>query len=85
MRNFIALTSLVTTALLFTGCAGDTNKTAFGPKQSNFLGIVKTEQASYAPTSVNSFTIHTDELGSVQNYSGDKTTLLWGLVTIADY
>lgn len=85
MRKLIALTSLLVTTFVFAGCAGDTNKTAYGPKQSNFLGIVKTEKANYTPSTVNTFAIHTDELDSRQNYSGDKTTLLWGLVTIKDY
>lgn len=85
MRKLIALTSLLVTAFVFSGCAGDTNKTTYGPKQSNFLGIVKTEKANYTPTGPNRFAIHTDELTSRQNYSGDKTTFLWGLVTIKDY
>ena len=33
----------------------------------------------------NSFTINTDELYTRKNFSGDKTTLLWGLLTIEDY
>ena len=85
MRKLIALTSLLVTAFVFSGCAGDTNKTTYGPKQSNFLGIVETEKANYTPTGPNTFAIHTDELTSRQNYSGDKTTFLWGLVTIKDY
>jgi len=85
MRKYIALTSLLVTAFVFSGCAGDTNSTAYGPKQSNFLGIVKSEKANYTPANTNTFAIKTDELVSRQNYSGDKTTLLWGLVTLQDY
>jgi hypothetical protein len=42
-------------------------------------------QESYAPTTPNSFTIKSDELYTRKNFSGDKTTLLWGLITIEDY
>lgn len=85
MRKLIVLTSLLVTAFVFAGCAGDTNKTAYGPKQSNFLGIVKTEKSNYSQTGATTFAVHTDEVVSRQNYSGDKTTYLWGLVAIKDY
>ncbi|MGB0414603.1 MAG: hypothetical protein ACPGJU_09165 [Coraliomargarita sp.] len=85
MRKLLVLTSLAATALVFTGCGGDTGKTAMGPKETNVLGIYKHQEANYTPTRANTFAIHTDELTSRANYSGDKTTLLWGFVTIKDY
>ena len=53
--------------------------------QTNVLGIVKTQPGSYAKLSPTSINVHSDELGAVDDYSGNKTTLLWGLVTVADY
>ena len=85
MRKLFALTSLAVTALTFTGCVGDTSKTAMGPRETNILGIVKYQEGNYTPTNANTFAVHTDELTSRANYSGDKTTLLWGFVTIKDY
>ena len=53
--------------------------------QTNVLGAVKKQPGSYAKLSPTSINVHTDELGVVDDYSGGKTSLLWGLVTIADY
>ncbi len=85
MRKLLVLTSLAVTALVFTGCGGDTGKTAMGPKETNILGIYKHEEANYTSSRANTFAVHTDELTARANYSGDKTTLLWGFVTIKDY
>lgn len=85
MRKLLVLTSLIATAFVFAGCAGDSNSTAMGPRHSNFLGIYKNEKASYKPTSLASFTIASDDLVARDNYSGEQTTLLWGLVTLKDY
>ena len=79
----LTLLSLVAAALVFTGCDG--GKAQMTPEPTNVLGFYKNVQESYAPTSPNSFTINSDELYTRKNFSGDKTTLLWGLLTIEDY
>jgi len=54
-------------------------------EEANLLGFVKLEKESYEPTSSTTFAIHSDELYTRRNFSGDKHTFLWGLVTIKDY
>ena len=81
--KILTLLSFAAAALAFTGCDG--GKAQMTPKTTNVLGLYKNVQKSYAPTTPNSFTIKSDELYTRKNFSGDKTTLLWGLVTIEDY
>ena len=81
--KILALLSLSFAALVFTGCDGGTAQ--MGPKEASILGVASIEKESYEPTGPNTFALSTDELYSRKNYSGDKVTLLWGLVTIKDY
>jgi hypothetical protein len=81
--KILTLLSLAAAALVFTGCVG--GKVQMGSEETNVLGLYKNEQQSYAPTSPSSFTIKSDELYTRKDFSGDKTTLLWGLITIEDY
>lgn len=56
-----------------------------GPKEAHLLGIAKVEKDNYEPTSVATFEVSTDELYTRKNFSGNKVTLLWGLITLKDY
>ena len=84
MRMFykiVTLLSLSISALVFTGCS----RASMGAKEANMMGIVKYQKEDYSATGPNTFAIHTNELSSRRNFSGDKLTLLWGLITIKDY
>lgn len=81
--KILTLLSLAATALVFTGCDG--GKAQMGSEETNVLGLYTNEQQSYSPTSPISFVVKSDELYTRKNFSGDKTTLLWGLITIEDY
>ena len=82
--KIITSISLFLFSLVFTGCQG-INSSSIGPKETNLLGIVKVQSDSYSPTSPATFSLSTDELSNRKNYSGGKTTLLWGLITLKDY
>jgi hypothetical protein len=81
--KILALLPLAASALVFTGC--DSGQAAMAPEETNVLGIYKNVQESYAPTTPTSFVINSNELYTRKNFSGDKTTILWGLITIEDY
>ena len=81
--KIITLLSLAASALVFTGC--DAGKATMAPEETNVLGFYKNVQESYQPTAPTSFTLNSNELYTRKNFSGDKTTLLWGLITIEDY
>ncbi|WP_146209377.1 hypothetical protein [Coraliomargarita sinensis] len=81
--KIVTLLALSTAALWFTGC--DQGRAQMGSRESNLLGIAKIEKDNYGPTTANTFAVHTDELYKRKNFSGDRVTLLWGLVTLKDY
>lgn len=81
--KLFSITFLVASAFVFTAC--DSGYSTMAPKETNVLGIIKHEPESYSHTSPNTFAIHTDEFYTRKEFSGDKTTFLWGLVTIKDY
>ena len=83
--KILGLLSLAASALVFTGCYHDAGKAQMASEGTNALGFYKNVQESYAPTGPLSFVINSDELYTRKNFSGDKTTLLWGLITIEDY
>ena len=81
--KLLVILSLVASAFVFTAC--DSHHDTMAPRETNVLGIFKYTPESYAHTGPNTFAIHTDELYTRRDFSGDKTTLFWGLITIKDY
>ena len=81
--KLFAIASIAASTVFFTAC--DSGYSSMAPKETNVLGIIKHEPESYAHTGPNTFAINTDELYVRKQFSGDKTTFLWGLVTIKDY
>jgi len=69
-------------ALLTSGCK---NSEGIARSDTNFLGIVKMNAGSYEEIDSTTFDVHTSELYTREDISGDNIELLWGLVTIADY
>lgn len=81
--KLFVIASLIISALFFSACQSRVNTMA--PKDTNILGLIKHEPESYEHTGPNTFALHTDELITRKNFSGDKYMFLWGLVTIKDY
>lgn len=82
-RKSLSTVFLVVSTFAFTACSSNSNSMA--PAEANILGIVKYEAASYENTGPNTFAVNTSELFPRKNFSGNKTTFLWGLVTLKDY
>jgi hypothetical protein len=74
---------LALAALTFSGCGLKSD--AEGKKQLNLLGVVKYEQASYQQTGPTTLPLASEEFTEQNSFSGDKVTLLWGLITLKDY
>lgn len=83
--KYLTLLSLAALALVFTGCYHDGAQAQLEKDETNVFGLYTNKQESYEHTGPNSFVIHSDDLYTRKNFSGDKTTYLWGLVTIEDY
>ena len=84
LSKIVITISLSLLSFVFTGCQSISSLST-SPKETNLLGIVKVQPDSYSPSSPATFTLSTDELSNRKNYSGGKTTLLWGLITLKDY
>lgn len=83
IKKTLSLVSISIAALVLTGCDGGSAQ--MGPKEANVLGIVQIDKENYGSTGATTFALSTDELYTRKNVSGDKVTLLWGLVTLKDY
>ena len=81
----LALLSLAGSALVFSGCYHDAGQAQFEKEETNVFGLYKNVHESYEAVPPTGFVIHTDELYTRKNFSGDQTSYLWGLVTIEDY
>jgi len=81
--KLVTLLALSIAALCFAGC--DKGQSQMGAREANLLGIAKMQKDNYGPTGPNTIAVHTDELYKRKNFSGDRVTLLWGLVTLKDY
>ena len=81
--KLVTLLALSIAAFCLSGC--DRGHSQMGNREANLLGIAKVQKDNYGPTNANTFAVHTDELYKRKNFSGDRVTLLWGLVTLKDY
>lgn len=81
--KLVSLLVLSSFALLMTGC--DKGRSQMGHRETQLLGVAKLEKSNYTPSGINTVDVETDELYSRKNFSGDKVTLFWGLITLKDY
>ena len=84
LYKILSILTIFSLLLVFAGCHGVGNSN-IGRKETNLLGIVKVESDSYASSGPATMSISSDEFLNRKNYSGGKTTLLWGLITLKDY
>ncbi|CAI8328870.1 MAG: Uncharacterised protein [Opitutia bacterium UBA7350] len=80
-RHITPILALAT--LVFSGCS--LNPDADGRKQISLMGVFEYEQDSHQPISPTTLAISSDEVSPQKEYSGDRLTLLWGLITLKDY
>jgi hypothetical protein len=76
---------LAALALAGSGCSSTAGSPLVADHSKNFLGIYKYEPGSYAYTPPTSDVVHSNAIISHPNSSGDRTTLLWGLISYEDY
>jgi len=82
LRNSVFL-ALATVALALSGCNTADETTAH--QKSTIFGVYTYEPACYTPSSPAAMTVRTDDAVGMELPSGDKTSFLWGLVSIEDY
>jgi hypothetical protein len=78
------LTSLLIIAFTLLGSSCFFKK--FGSSEKfNVMGLVTHEKEAYSPVEVGSIRLSSEEIIDRQNFSGTKTTFLWGLFSYTDY
>lgn len=88
MRGITKLLSLavITSALMLTGCATRTQHAdVYENRNTNFLGILKVEPGNFEQPPATSIRVSSEELIPTNDFSGDRVSLLWGLITVTDY
>ena len=90
LKKVVPASLIASAALVIAGCS--TGPTAAQKAEMvkpnndfNFLGIVKYEEAVFSERHASTFPVNVDEITVRDNYSGDRVSLLWGLVTLNDY
>ncbi len=85
MNSKLPLVAAVCAALLTaSGCA--TRTTASGGRETTVLGgAVTVSTNSFQPPTPATLDVDTSKVISTGNPSGNKTTILWGLITLHDY
>jgi hypothetical protein len=83
--KILFIVALAGMSLLASGCKTTSSNSVYVPNDTNILGIVTHQPQSYANVGTNTFRVRSDELITRKNFSGNKTTFLWGLITYTDY
>jgi hypothetical protein len=84
----LALATLIASAALVGCTTYDTpyhGKSVSMEPSHNFLGLMKIEAASYAPSEKPTIGVNMSEFYGNRITSGDRITLFWGAVTLTDY
>jgi len=84
----LALATLIASAALVGCTTYDTpnhGRNVSMEPSHNFLGIVKVESGSFAPSEKATIGANMREFNGRRITSGDRVTLLWGAVTLTDY
>ena len=76
--------AMILLALGSSGCMFPKAKKYFS-KNINVAGAVTHSPNSFAPIEKSTIRLQSDELWYRRDFSGNKTTLLWGLFTFTDY
>ena len=90
-KPFFVLVTILLSSVLLGGCASNNGAGSYADlydkadKKTNILGIFEFEKASYEPAGMTTFSLRSDDVISRNDVTGDKCSLLWGLVTITDY
>jgi hypothetical protein len=81
----LAVASLL--ALITTGCSSYAGEGDYRYRggHTNIAGLVEIQNDSFDEVDLNTVDLYTTDIVPRYNPSGDKITLFWDLVTIADY
>jgi len=84
-REIGIVITLTISAIGFSGCSMFPQAKKYLSKDINVAGVFTHSPDSFAPIEAGTLRLRSDELLYRKNFSGNKSTLLWGLITFTDY
>ena len=84
-KQYVVVITLTISGLGFTGCSMFPQAKKYLSKNVNVAGAFTHTPDSFAPIETGTLRLQSDELWYRRDFSGNKTTFLWGLFTFTDY
>ena len=84
-KQIAIVLTLTISGIGFSGCSMFPQAKKYLSKNVNIAGAFTHSPNSFAPIEAGTLHLQSDELLYRKNFSGNKTTFLWGLVTFTDY
>jgi hypothetical protein len=84
-KQYVVVITLTISGLGFTGCGKFPQAKKYLSKNVNVAGAFTHTPDSFAPIETGTLRLQSDELWYRRDFSGNKTTFLWGLFTFTDY
>ena len=84
-RRFFILLLIVTSISLFSGCKLFPGFQKYISSDINIAGALTHSPNSFAPTDAGTIRLKSEDVCYRKDFSGNKTTFLWGLFTFTDY
>lgn len=82
LRALLLLSLLSALAVVGSGCSTHTNN---GKKETVILGgLYESREGAYEKQSLNSVPINAERPGPASRLTGNKVTILWGLISYSD-
>ena len=85
LSKTLILFGLACTCLFGSGCKVFPSAQKYLSKNINVAGAVTHSPNSFAPIETGTIRLQSEELWYRRDFSGNKTTFLWGLFTFTDY
>lgn len=82
LRKLLLFVTTTISLALMSGCVSNDE---IAHQKTTVMGIYTYEPACYAYTKDTSFVLRTEEATGMELPSGDRTQLLWGLISLEDY
>ncbi len=85
LSKILILFGLACVCLFGSGCKVFPSAQKYLSKNINVAGAVTHSPNSFAPIETGTIRLQSEELWYRRDFSGNKTTFLWGLFTFTDY
>lgn len=84
-KRFSAFLIVMFCILMGSGCKYLPNPKKYFSKDFNAAGALTHSRNSFQPVETGTIRLKSNEIWNRRDFSGDKTTALWGLITYTDY